>query len=54
MSTHRVNVGGIPIGGGAPVTIQTMTNTDTAEAAASAPSRRLRCFTRSPSVPQAG
>ena len=29
MSTHRVNVGGIPIGGGAPVTVQTMTNTDT-------------------------
>ena len=29
MSTHRVNVGGIAIGGGAPVTVQTMTNTDT-------------------------
>ena len=29
MQTHRVYVGGIPIGGGAPVTVQTMTNTDT-------------------------
>ena len=34
MSTHRVNVGGIPIGGGAPVTVQTMTNTDTRDVAA--------------------
>ena len=29
MQTRRVNVGGVPIGGGAPVSIQTMTNTDT-------------------------
>ena len=34
MSAHRVNVGGIPIGGGAPVTVQTMTNTDTRDVAA--------------------
>ena len=34
MSTHRVYVGGIPIGGGAPVTVQTMTNTDTRDVAA--------------------
>ena len=29
MSTRKVFVGSIPIGGGAPVTVQTMTNTDT-------------------------
>ena len=29
MPTRRVYAGGIPIGGGAPVTVQTMTNTDT-------------------------
>lgn len=34
MPTHRVYVGGIPIGGGAPVTVQTMTNTDTRDVAA--------------------
>jgi (E)-4-hydroxy-3-methylbut-2-enyl-diphosphate synthase len=32
--TRRVLVGGIPIGGGAPVVVQSMTNTDTADVAA--------------------
>ena len=32
--TKRINVGGVPIGGGAPVTIQSMTNTPTQDAAA--------------------
>lgn len=32
--TRRVLCGGVPIGGGAPVTIQSMTNTDTRDAAA--------------------
>ena len=32
--TRQVLVGGVPIGGGAPVTIQSMTNTDTRDAAA--------------------
>ena len=27
--TRQINVGGIPIGGGAPVSIQSMTNTPT-------------------------
>ena len=27
--TKQINVGGVPIGGGAPVTIQSMTNTPT-------------------------
>ena len=30
-STHRVWVGGVPIGGGAPVTVQSMTSTDTSD-----------------------
>ena len=34
MSTRSVNVGGTIIGGGAPVTVQTMTNTDTRDVAA--------------------
>ncbi len=29
--THAVNVGGVPIGGAAPVVVQSMTNTDTAD-----------------------
>ena len=29
MSTRKVNVGPVAIGGGAPVSVQTMTNTDT-------------------------
>lgn len=33
--THAVNVGGVQIGGGAPVVVQSMTNTDTADVAAS-------------------
>jgi len=32
--TRRVLVGGIPVGGGAPVVVQSMTNTDTADVAA--------------------
>src|SRR5210317_2376446 len=32
--THRVDVNGIAIGGGAPVVVQSMTNTDTADIAA--------------------
>jgi DNA-binding beta-propeller fold protein YncE len=32
-STHRITVGGVPIGGGAPVVVQSMTNTDTADIA---------------------
>ena len=32
--TKQINVGGVPIGGGAPVTIQSMTNTPTQDAAA--------------------
>ncbi len=35
-TTHRVLVGSIPIGGGAPVALQSMTNTDTADASATA------------------
>jgi len=34
--THQVSVGGVVIGGGAPVVVQSMTNTDTADAAATA------------------
>ncbi|MDD4075287.1 MAG: flavodoxin-dependent (E)-4-hydroxy-3-methylbut-2-enyl-diphosphate synthase [Eubacteriales bacterium] len=34
--TKQVRVGGVPLGGGAPVTIQSMTNTDTADADATA------------------
>ena len=29
--THQVMVGSIPIGGGAPIVVQSMTNTDTAD-----------------------
>lgn len=40
--TRRVVVGGVPIGGGAPVVVQSMTNTNTADAAATvAQIRRL-------------
>jgi (E)-4-hydroxy-3-methylbut-2-enyl-diphosphate synthase len=35
-NTRQVNCGGVPIGGGAPVSIQSMTNTDTRDAAATA------------------
>ncbi len=34
--THAVMVGGVQVGGGAPVIVQSMTNTDTADAAATA------------------
>src|SRR5205085_5289381 len=30
----RVDVGGVPVGGGAPIVVQSMTNTDTADVAA--------------------
>ena len=30
--THRVTVGNIKVGGGAPIVVQSMTNTDTADA----------------------
>ena len=30
--TKRINVGGVPVGGGAPVSVQTMCNTDTRDA----------------------
>lgn len=40
--TRQISVGGVPIGGGAPIAIQSMTNTDTADAAATvAQIRRL-------------
>lgn len=42
-STHRIRVGAIEIGGGAPVSVQTMANTDTRDAAASA-AQALACF----------
>ncbi|MCI9243763.1 MAG: flavodoxin-dependent (E)-4-hydroxy-3-methylbut-2-enyl-diphosphate synthase, partial [Lawsonibacter sp.] len=32
--TRQINVGGVPVGGGAPVTIQSMTNTPTQDVAA--------------------
>ena len=32
--TRRVHVGGVAIGGGAPIVVQSMTNTDTADIAA--------------------
>ena len=35
-NSRRVMVGGVAIGGGAPVVVQSMTNTDTADAAATA------------------
>ena len=31
MPTRKVHVGPVPIGGGAPISVQTMTNTDTRE-----------------------
>ncbi|MFL5910998.1 MAG: flavodoxin-dependent (E)-4-hydroxy-3-methylbut-2-enyl-diphosphate synthase, partial [Gaiellaceae bacterium] len=31
-SARQINVGGVPIGGGAPVVVQSMTMTDTADA----------------------
>ena len=34
--TRQISVGGVQVGGGAPVTVQSMTNTDTADAAATA------------------
>lgn len=34
--TRQIFVGGVPVGGGAPVTVQSMTNTDTADADATA------------------
>ena len=34
--THAVRIGGVTVGGGAPVVVQSMTNTDTADAAATA------------------
>ena len=34
--TRQIFVGGVPVGGGAPVTVQSMTNTDTANAEATA------------------
>ena len=34
-STHAVNIGGVLVGGGNPVVVQSMTNTDTADVAAS-------------------
>ena len=40
--TRQISVGGVPVGGGAPVTIQSMTNTPTQDAAATvAQIRRL-------------
>ena len=32
--TRQINVGGVPVGGGSPVTIQSMTNTPTQDVAA--------------------
>ncbi|MBQ8584780.1 MAG: flavodoxin-dependent (E)-4-hydroxy-3-methylbut-2-enyl-diphosphate synthase [Butyricicoccus sp.] len=32
--TKQINIGGVPVGGGAPVAVQSMTNTDTRDAAA--------------------
>ena len=34
--THGVNVGHVRVGGGAPIVVQSMTNTDTADAAGTA------------------
>ena len=42
-TTHRIRVGAVAIGGGAPVSVQTMANTDTRDAAASA-AQALACF----------
>ncbi len=30
--TKQINIGGVPVGGGAPIAIQSMTNTDTRDA----------------------
>jgi (E)-4-hydroxy-3-methylbut-2-enyl-diphosphate synthase len=40
-TTYRVDVGGVAIGGGAPVVVQSMTNTDTADIAATVAQVRL-------------
>jgi len=40
-NTHRVDVGAVAIGGGAPVVVQSMTNTDTADIAATVAQVRL-------------
>jgi len=40
-NTHRVDIGGIAIGAGAPVVVQSMTNTDTADIAATVEQVRL-------------
>ena len=40
-NTQRVDVGGIVLGGGAPVVVQSMTNTDTADIAATVAQVRL-------------
>ena len=42
-STYRIRVGAVAIGGGAPVSVQTMANTDTRDAAASVAQARA-CF----------
>lgn len=42
-TTHRIALGPVAIGGGAPVSVQTMANTDTRDAAASA-AQALGCF----------
>ena len=42
-TTHRIRVGAVEIGGGAPVSVQTMANTDTRDAVASA-AQALACF----------
>src|SRR5690606_36792914 len=33
--TRQINIGGVPVGGGAPVVVQSMTNNDTADVASS-------------------
>ena len=33
-TTRQIHVGSVPVGGGAPVSVQSMTNTDTRDAAA--------------------
>ncbi|MBE0602629.1 MAG: flavodoxin-dependent (E)-4-hydroxy-3-methylbut-2-enyl-diphosphate synthase, partial [Deltaproteobacteria bacterium] len=39
--TRRIRVGGVPVGGGAPVSVQSMTNTDTRDARATLAQIRL-------------
>lgn len=39
--TRQIRVGGVPIGGGAPVTIQSMTNTRTDDVSATAEQIKL-------------